>query len=340
MTSLLHGIMSGVNSLVDQIKNPPEREVIIENMTAVELSFPVGRDYKAVKHGEITIHPDFFLLSKTIKAGERGIVRFQPSKNYISLLHAALEMEIPNEGYPPDKLYIGASSQIPQVISQWNVNGGLQKFLQSMLPKEEPEKIGVAEGYFSELFYEESLACWKLIVHSRDPGTFGHNSRLQNQAILGSIPTMVNGDFKLILEFHNYTENGISLPPNFALMNIGFIEKDVPYIQKESKSRVEFGGSPEFAGQMFLQVAPSEILVVTVHGIQGDVKFEIHFYDVNPEYESLQLPNNVPSPEYCCGQDGDEIIYGRYCEALITNVSHGQEAHASIGIYPRTDDDL
>lgn len=150
--------------------------------------------------------------------------------------------------------------------------------------------------------------------------------------------SLLNGDSRLEVEIKNFTEAGLSIPPNYAHMQVGFVEKDLAYIQKggDQKGRVEFRGSPEYSGCMFVQVAPDEILVVAVcRNANGDVRLNVQFRDVDSQGGSLALPDDIPSPQQFCGEKQDETIFGRRCEALITNAKQGNNAHATIAIYPR-----
>jgi len=333
MAGFFSELLGGVSSLWNQAISAPPCEVIIDNQTAVELSLPVGRDFKLSRQGEIRLHPELFFTLRSIKPGERGIIKFLPTSNFLPIFHGGVEIEAPNEGYPSDKLFVGASSQGPGIVADWNVSGGLARFVDSISTIEPNQKLVVAGSYFSEFSFDEKVSNYKLVVRSRQPGTFGLNSRLQTQ----NMDALVEGDFRLVLDFVNYTEAGLSLPPNYAHMANGCVEKEFAYIQKggDQKGRVEFGGSPEFSGNMFLQVAPEEILVVACTGLKGDVKLNVFFHDVNPQVGSLVLPDHIPCPERFCGEDQDETVLGRHCEALITNVKQGENAHATIAIYSR-----
>jgi len=335
MSAYFGDLLSGVSSLWNQAISAPACELIIENQTAVELSLPVGRDFKLTRQGEIGMHPELFFTLRSIKPGDRGIIKFLPTSKILPIFHGAVEIEAPNEGYPSDKLFVGSSSQGPGIVADWNFPGGLRGFVDSMPTTEPVPKLVVAGSYFSELFYDEKVSSYKLVVRSRQPGTFGLNSRLQSQS--QNNESLVDGDFRLVLDFVNYTEAGLSLPPNYAHMVYGCVEKEFAYIQKggDQKGRVEFGGSPEFSGNMFLQVGPEEILVIACKGLKGDVKLNVFFHDVNPQVGSLVLPDHIPSPERFCGEDQDETVLGRHCEALITNVKQGDNAHATIAIYSR-----
>eukprot|EP00397_Hematodinium_sp_SG-2012_P028064 GEMP01029524.1.p1 GENE.GEMP01029524.1~~GEMP01029524.1.p1 ORF type:complete len:331 (+),score=41.71 GEMP01029524.1:113-1105(+) len=330
MAAFLKDLQAGVNNLWNQIVAPPICDLVLWNDTPVDLSLPVGRSYSEIRQGEVLILSEVFFTLKSLKSGQSGKIRFQPAATMLPTYHAAVEIEAPNDGFPPDRLFIGASTQMPGcVVADWNVPGGLSRFLE-LLPIDPVPRLVLGEGYLSELSIDNKLGGWKLVVRSR---TATLNTRLINAPI-------VQGDFRLSLEFVNYTETGLSLPPNYAHMQCGCVEKDLAYIGPNQKGCVEFGGSPEFAGRIFVQVAPLEILVVACKGTSGDVRLSLQFHDVNAHVGLSVLPSESVHLDRFCGGQHDETILGRHCEALITNAKMGDNASVTIAIYSRESNEL
>jgi len=117
-------------------------------------------------------------------------------------------------------------------------------------------------------------------------------------------------------------------------MKFGAVEKDLAYIGPSQKGRVEFGGSPQFAGRAFIQVAPLEILVISCSGSIGDVRLSLQFHDVNTHVGESVLPDDTFLESFC-GAEEDATFIGCHCEALVTNARIGDNARATIAIYPR-----
>lgn len=191
-------------------------------------------------------------------------------------------------------------------------------------------------------------------AHPREPamGDDQAAQRTERQPLVSAArPRLARKQLRITVV--NYTEHGLTFPPDYACLDVGNVRKEKTFVAPRQRSSLRFFDDLLFSGIAFCNIGDKERLYFrATNPLIGWTSFDVYFGTDAPKV--LQQDPKLARANACrAGRDlkrlpqemlgscfvgalRDAVIRGSDFEVLVTDVRDGNDARATVAVYPRS----